>query len=131
MHERLQAEGIYAEFCDGNALLFYLSPATKNKDFIRLKKRLTALFEEYPYIPLDDVPAPVFLQKTGEKAWVELEKSVGQVCAETCGLFPPCTPLIQRGEVITEEKIRLLMGADNVYGCKEKKISVFKTKDEE
>ena len=130
-HERLQAEGIYAEFCDGNALLFYLSPATKNKDFIRLKKRLTALFEEYPYIPLEDVPAPVFLQKTGEKAWVELEKSVGQVCAETCGLFPPCTPLIQRGEVITEEKIRLLMGADNVYGCKEKKISVFKTKDEE
>ena len=129
--EKLQAEGIFSEFCDGNIVTFYLSPATQKHAFLRLKKRLEALFEKYPYIPLEDVPTPVFLQKTGEKEWVEIEKSVGQVCAENCGLFPPCTPLILAGERICEEKIRLLQAADNVFGLKENKISVFKTEEKE
>ena len=96
-----------------------------------MKKRLSALFEKYSYEAVEDVPAPLFLQKTGEKVWIEIEKSEGQVCAENCGLFPPCTPLLCGGEVITKEKIALLQKADNVFGLKENKISVFKTKEEE
>ena len=131
VNEKLQSEGIYAEFCDGNVVMFYLSPATKKREFFLLKKRLSALFEKYSYEAVEDVPAPLFLQKTGEKVWIEIEKSEGQVCAENCGLFPPCTPLLCVGEVITKEKIALLQKADNVFGLKENKISVFKTKEEE
>jgi len=130
-HERLQKEGVYAEFCDGNVLSFYLSPATEQKDFLRLQKRIKKLLEEYPYIPVEDAPTPLFSRKTGKKAWVDIEKSIGQVCAENCGLFPPCTPLLRVGEVITEEKIRLLQAADNVYGVRENQISVFNDTDEE
>ena len=131
VHERLRKEGVYAEFCDGNAVTFYLSPATTKRDFLRLKKRLAALFETYLYVPVDDVPAPVVFEKTGEKEWVEMEKSIGRICAEFCGLFPPCTPLICVGEVITEEKIRLLQNADNAFGIKGKEISVFKAEEKE
>ena len=131
VHTLLQREGIFAEFCDGNVIGFYLSPATKKKDFFRLQKRLHSLFEKYSYEKVQDVPAPVILQKSGEKEWVSLEKSVGQVCAENCGLFPPCTPLIRLGERITKEKITLLQEADNVFGLQENKISVFTKENEE
>lgn len=131
VHELLQKQGVYAEFCDGNAVMFYLSPATKKRAFMRLKKTLTKLFEKYPYKAIESVHAPVFLQKTGKKAWIDIEKSVGQVCAENCGMFPPCTPLLREGEVITEEKIRQLQSADNVFGLRENKISVFQDKEEE
>ena len=131
VHALLQKEGIFAEFCDGNVIGFYLSPATKKKDFFRLQKRLHVLFEKYPYEQVQDTPTPVLLQKSGEKEWIPLEKSIGQVCAENCGLFPPCTPFIRVGERITREKITLLQEADNVFGLQENKISVFTKENEE
>ncbi len=131
IHEELQRKGVFAEFCDGNVISFYLSPATKKKSFLRLKRTVERLLKKYPYMPIKDVHTPVFLEKTGEKAWIDIEKSEGQVCAENCGLFPPCTPLIRVGEVITREKMALLLRADNVFGIRENKISVFKGKEEE
>jgi len=131
VHALLQRDGIFAEFCDGNVVNFYLSPATKKGDFLRLKKRLCVLFEKFPYERVKDVPAPVLLQENGETEWIPLEKSIGQVCAENCGLFPPCTPLLRKGERITQEKVRLLQEADNVFGLQENKISVFTKQNEE
>ncbi|MBE7084684.1 MAG: hypothetical protein E7368_01355 [Clostridiales bacterium] len=131
VHALLQRDGIFAEFCDGNVVNFYLSPATKKGDFLRLKKRLCSLFEKFPYTRVEDVPTPVLLQKNGETEWIPLEKSIGQVCAENCGLFPPCTPLLRKGERITQEKVRLLQEADNVFGLQENKISVFTKQNEE
>ena len=40
--------GIFPEFCDGNVLTFYLSPATKAEDFETLKTHLKQAFEKYP-----------------------------------------------------------------------------------
>ncbi len=40
----LEEEGVYAEFCDGNYLLFYLSPCTKEEDL----KKLGALLRRFP-----------------------------------------------------------------------------------
>ena len=131
VHALLQRDGIFAEFCDENVVNFYLSPATKKGDFLRLKKRLCSLFEKFPYKRVKDVPAPVLLQENGETEWIPLEKSIGQVCAENCGLFPPCTPLLRKGERITQEKVRLLQEADNVFGLQENKISVFTKQNEE
>ena len=131
VNEQLQAKGIYAEFCDGNVLCFYLSPATKKGQFALLKRTLEKLFEKYPFQAIEDVHTPVFSTKTGEKVWIDIEKSDGQVCAENCGMFPPCTPLLRVGEVITKEKIQLLMQADNVFGLRENKISVFQDKEKE
>ena len=124
-----EKKGIFAEFCDGNVVMFYLSPATKISEFNKLKKALKKAFEIFPYEGAHLVPAPtvshIQLEKN-EVESVELENSEGRICANTCGLFPPCTPLILRGEIIQKDKIELLKNADNSFGLQENKISVFK-----
>ena len=126
--KELESLGIYPEFCDGNVIVFYLSPAMENEAFDRLKQVLTALFEKYPYVPKKSVqhnPAPLFSFENGRVEWVETEKAVGRICAASCGLFPPCLPLIAVGERVGEEKILLLKNADNVFGIKDGKIAVW------
>lgn len=129
----LEKQGIYPEFCDGEILLFYLSPATKQEDFALLCEALEQAFEKYPYFPNERVEtdlAPVVLQES-EREWLDLTLAQGRICARSCGLFPPCVPLLQVGEKISEEKIRLLLQADSVFGLNNYKISVFKENKKE
>ena len=123
---RLEKQGIFAEFCDGDYVVFYLSPATPFRAWKRLKSTLEKLFKLYPFTQTQRLPAPVILQKNNEEEWVDISFCEGRVCAKDCGLFPPCTPLILRGEQITKEKIQLLQKTANVYGVFEEKICVFK-----
>ncbi len=125
--KRLEQEGIYPEFCDGNVIMFYLSPATKHEDFETLKKRLDVLFVEYPLAEKENISVhtPLILRENVKIEWVALRKSIGRICAGLCGLFPPCTPLICVGERISEEKVTLLEKADNVFGLKDEKIAVY------
>ena len=125
--QTLEALGIYAEFCDGETLCFYLSPATKHRDFRLLTKTLDTLFKRFPATEKKKVqrtPAPVLLHDR-QTEWIPLDKSVGRVAAANCGLFPPCTPLVKVGEVITREHLTLLQNADNVFGIYEDKIAVW------
>ena len=69
--------------------------------------------------------SPCVLPKDRTTEWVELTAAAGKICARTCGLFPPCTPLIKMGERITAEKIELLCKADNVFGLCGNKMEVF------
>ena len=127
----LQADGIYSEFCDGNIVMFYLSPAMKMRDWKYLQKRLCALFVAYPLPSFEgktsvlEQNATRTNQRSGRTEWLPIEKSEGRVCAKNCGLFPPCSPILLQGERITAEKIALLMRADNVYGLHEKRICVY------
>ena len=127
VEKQLEAEGIYAEFCDGEYLMFYLSPATSEEEFALLTERLSQLFEEYPCKgekTTQRIPAPFIL--TGKATeWVALEQAEGRVCAGLCGLFPPCTPLFKIGEIITKDKIEKLKKANNVFGLKDGKILTF------
>ena len=136
--ETLETKGIYAEFCDGNGVLFYLSPATEQADFDRLKSVLCELFKQYPYEENEEdnednfsATAPVKFDKNEATEWVELSSAEGRICANNCGLFPPCTPLIFAGEQITKEKIALLQKANNVFGLCEGKILVLKKQEKE
>ena len=121
----LERKGVYAEFCDGSLLTFYLSPATKMQDFERLQSMLTDLFIQYPLQEEAEKIPQMDIAKT-ETEWVPLSMASGRICAGLCGLFPPCTPLVHIGEKITEEKIRTLQNASNVFGLKDGKISVYK-----
>ncbi len=132
----LEEEGIFAEFCDGNVLTFYLSPASEYAHLESLQKRLTELFAQFPYEvdesaekELERVPAPLLLEKMDETEWVELNEAEGEICANVCGLFPPCTPLIRAGEKITREKIALLQRADNAFGLRERRILILKHRE--
>ena len=124
----LQDEGIYAEFCDGNVVCFYLSPATELAGFEQLKGRLEGLFIQFPLEEIEEEVAPTNRQtlEDGVTEWVALQEAEGEICANICGLFPPCTPLLFRGERISAEKIALLSSANHTFGLKNGKIAVWK-----
>ena len=133
MEKELEKQGVFAEFCDGNVLMFYLSPATSFEEIDGLKNRLFPLLNAYPYEEENKaqrIHTTLLLQKQAETEWVELENAVGCVCALNCGLFPPCTPLIWQGERIEKDQILLLQKANNVFGLKEKKILIYKRREE-
>ncbi len=125
----LERRGIYPEFIEGNLLCFYLSPATKERDFKKLKTILKQL-ERYG-LDLsknsgEQSPAPLVLSEDVETEEIELVRAEGRICAKPCGLFPPCLPLICKGETITKEKIEKLLNAPSTFGLKENTITVVK-----
>jgi lysine decarboxylase len=131
VEKRLESEGCYIEFCDGNTVTFYLSPATSNEEFTWLENRLLQLFEEFPLESENMIQrdhAPLILTKR-DTEWVDLEKAQGRICAGLCGLFPPCTPLFKIGESIEKEKLERLQKASNVFGLKDGKILTFKEEE--
>ena len=69
------------------------------------------------------VHAPVETQNLPIE-WVALEQAENRICAKTCGLFPPCLPLIFRGERIEKEKLQKLQSAKGVFGIENGKIAV-------
>lgn len=130
---KLEKQGIYPEFCDGEIVMFYLSPATKIRQFHRLKKVLLRLMKKYPYIEqktseniVQRNPAPLVFEDLGEKEWVDFKECEGRICAQNCGLFPPCTPLILKGEKIEKEKLEFIQKASACFGVCDGKILVFK-----
>ena len=117
-----EERGVYPEFCDGVNILFYLSPATKKADL----ERLCALLETVrPLQKEGGTPETKRGKRTKKVARVPLEDAVGETCAAPCGLFPPCIPLIEEGQTVTEEAAKRLMGADNEFGLIENKIAVY------
>lgn len=116
----LQAHGVYPEFNDGNYLMFYLSPCTRKRDL----KRLAGLLRRLPRAEAEEterVPA----RAGGRTERLFPAEAVGRSCAEECGLFPPCLPLISVGEIVTEEAARRLSGAKGTFGLRDGKILVF------
>ena len=128
IEKQLEREGFYAEFCDGSVIMFYLSPAMKLKQFNALKKRLERLFANETPCDFDNKPRGkrFEISDAAETELLPLNESENKICARTCGLFPPCEPLIVRGEKITQEKLDLLQTADNTFGLTDGKILVIK-----
>ena len=122
----LEKLGIYAEFCDGDILMFYLSPATKRSAVKTLIKKIQPILKKYPYIEVEHGSAPTLLPITGETERVKLEYAKDRICAKDCGLFPPCIPLIKAGERVTESKLELLQNACNVFGLVDGEMTVLK-----
>jgi arginine/lysine/ornithine decarboxylase len=126
----LESRGIYAEFCDGNAVMFYLSPATTNKQLAILEKALKTCAAKTEKTVQRD-PAPLVSRLGGQEEWLEIPLCEGRICARVCGLFPPCTPLLVQGERISKEKLALLASADNLFGVRNGKICVVKEETED
>ena len=131
----LESKGIYAEFCDGDGVMFYLSPATKMRELAALERALSKMFSspEWSDVPAEKAapsapseraqtapsPAPSGGVENAVVKYLPLSEAIGKPAARTCGLFPPCMPLVQAGERLTEESARLLSSASNVFGLGE------------
>ena len=130
----LEKRGVFAEFADGRYILFYLSPLTTAKDLERLKKTLKSVvankklhgsYHEKPEIPANERSYSFLYALKKESEWVDLDKSVGRLCARNAGLTPPCIPIAVVGEMITEEKVKAL-SQKHTFGLKNGQICVVK-----
>ena len=123
----LEKRGVYPEFCDGEYICFYLSPAVNKRAFRVLKRSIAWLCKSFSPDEkrVQSIHTPLASVENTDTDWVDLEKAVGRICAVDCGLFPPCTPLVGKGERVSEEKVRLLKAAPNVYGLVDGKICVY------
>jgi arginine/lysine/ornithine decarboxylase len=131
IQQALEKKGIFAEFCDGETVMFYLSPATTLWQFKTLIKAVKKVLKQYPYQAREQAPAPTLYAIDGETEDVQLGEAENRICVKECGLFPPCTPLIRKGERITKEKIELLQKANGTFGLTDGKITVLKTSEKE
>ena len=58
--------------------------------------------------------------------WMPLELSAGKMCAESCGITPPCMPIVIAGELISERAVQILKSGKNTFGLMDGKIKVVK-----
>ncbi|MBQ2740929.1 MAG: hypothetical protein IJF39_04865 [Clostridia bacterium] len=131
MEQAAIAEGIYPEFATEQLVCFYLSPAQGKEEIDRLVAFLERANEQGLLLAEKDVhsnPAPVEICQTEgyETEKTPLLEAEGRIAARVCGLFPPCLPLIRKGERITAEKIQALEKGANVFGVENGKILVHK-----
>lgn len=131
--EFLQKRNLYCEFSDGRYILFYLSPATGEKDIKALEGGLKSLIGNKkiaPYTPREFAPGgsrtysfQYSLKRPSE--WVDLESAAGRMCACNAGITPPCIPVCVAGEIITKGAVRTLKEG-KTFGLNEGKIKVVK-----
>jgi lysine decarboxylase len=127
--EMAHSEGIYPEFAERHLLCFYLSPV-QTEEALRRVDGFALRLEESGLLSsekeLEFAPAPLLLQDISGASVeiIPLSEAEGRVSAEVCGLFPPCLPLLRKGEKITREKVDALMSAKNRFGVENDKIKV-------
>lgn len=134
----LMSRGIYCEFNDGDRLMFYLSPATRMrhlKKLVRLCTKLprgTVAAAQETEDGTGAAEAPDATRKRsdadmggGKIVLCPLKAAVGRTCARDCGLFPPCMPLLRRGETVTADKAARLARAKNTFGLTDGRIAVY------
>lgn len=134
--EKLEKKGIYAEMNDGRYLLFYLSPSTTRGQLDRLavallslmaNKKLDGTYEDKKILIPPQARTYSYLYALRAKhEWVPLKGSAGKMCAQNCGVTPPCMPVIIAGEVITERAIAVLTDNKNTFGLSDGLIKVVK-----
>ncbi len=124
----LQSKGLYVEFCDGNVVCLYLSPAMPIRTVKHVQRLVNKAFALFPYKAKKQtqrIPAPTILQEK-QVEWVALTQSENRVLAANVGLFPPCIPLKKRGEKLDKESIAAMQKASNVFGVQNGKVAVYK-----
>lgn len=111
----LVGKGIYPEAAIGDKLVFILTEG--NAD--RLEDLYVALKGYVPETKLAPVVAVKRERKraVGEVTFASPDEAEGKVLMNEVGFYPPGTPFVKRGEVVTAEDIRLIKkNAGNTFG---------------
>lgn len=120
VNDWFERKGIYPEFCDGNYIEFYISDSNKLSELKKLEGLLRSLNGEKVQTITHERG-----KTEGKIALVSYRDAIGKTCAKTCGLFPPCIPLVIEGEIFTEADAKRFENAKNTYGTEGGKVYVY------
>lgn len=127
-YRHLMQKGVYAEFCDSSRVIFILSLAEKAENLSRLQEALLAMpsFDKKSQsfdFGGDGVCSQVDFTFDGGIEEVPIEEAEGRICAEQCGVYPPCIPLFLQNEKI--KNAAYLKNFDSLFGVRDGKIKVY------
>ena len=130
-----QYHNVYCEFGNERYIVFIISIVDTQKTVEKLSLALQDLFEKAKDLPEHDYnqrcsikPARAlsFIDASmRDSEYVPLKDSEGRISAVEAGLFPPCLPVIARGEIITKDIIEIL-SSYNTFGLVNGNILVLK-----
>lgn len=144
LYNRLREQyHIQPEMAGPNYVLCMSTVADTREDFLRLLQAITEmdsrLLDENETIAIPTVDYEVCAGTQRKRAreafdakWenVELVRSIGRICADYVGLYPPGIPILVAGEEITKKAVDTLMECEAVglhlFGVTEKQIRVMK-----
>lgn len=117
--------GIEPEYADGEYIVFMSSPFNSHEDFGKLKTAFLNIPEmnlKKKKLSLVKSKAEMSIREAlfAPSETVDVEKSIGRICASPTVSCPPAIPIAVSGEKITHEHIELF----KIYGIN--KISVIK-----
>lgn len=110
----LRGKKIECEYADNRFIVLMLSPENTNSDFRRIKKALNSIHQKAPIIdkPLKALKGERVMSIRGAvlsaAESVDIENSVGRICAAPTVSCPPAIPIAVSGERITEQTVEAL-----------------------
>lgn len=126
---------VYCEFGNERYIVFIISIVDCVETVKRLGEALQDMFKKAKDLPSYDYDqrpsfrparAMSFIDASRQETeYVDLSESEGRISAIEAGLFPPCLPVIARGEIITKEVVEIL-SRTNTFGVNNGKILVLK-----
>lgn len=130
----LQDHDIFCEFASYRYIVFIISVVDTEENLDRLRAGIDKLFEfagSYgepqfkPETPKGARAVGFIDAARADSELIPLLDSEGRICAIEAGTFPPCLPIIVRGEIITKSIIDIL-SKNNVFGVEKGSILVLK-----
>ncbi len=114
INELLLKNNIFCEYIDNQYIVFMFTPYNKDSDFNILENAFNN-FTIKESLPIDKINFTKAEKSVGFNAvmfslskLVEVDKSLGKVCASMVVSCPPAIPIVLNGEIITDEMILLL-----------------------
>lgn len=105
--------GIEFEYADNDFVVFMFSPQNSDEDFERIKSAFENLhIERTKNIESIEIPKAERVMTIRESIFceseeIEVQNTLGRVCASPCVSCPPAIPIAVSGEKITEKHIEL------------------------
>ncbi len=128
----LKERGIYPECVFGNYVLLIVVPWDK-EELLRMKKAL----DGFNYEELDNREIQIFPK--GERVlsfnevtdkpcvYIPIEESAGRITLGEVGLYPPGVPVLIRGELIDENRLKILLkNKKSLFGVDSGRVCVLK-----
>ncbi|MCQ2551558.1 MAG: aminotransferase class I/II-fold pyridoxal phosphate-dependent enzyme [Clostridia bacterium] len=119
----LMDEGIYPELVTGDILMCMTGIGNTREDFDRLLdvlRKVSASYQRRERVTTSFSDRLDMAKVPKDRTWVDIDKAVGKVCAQSIIPYPPGIPIACPGEVLTEEVLSyvkaLRLKGENVMG---------------
>lgn len=129
LNQYLEDNGCYVEMVDNDKLVLIVTPFNSkylDKLLELLKKSATLKSVK---ISKQRINAPKSAKNTpniGTISFCDLDNAIGKISANEVGIYPPGTPTITSGQVISDETIEFIKSnIDRVFGLINGKIAIY------